>query len=420
MEFQAIYFGTEILIELVNEMTGDSVVVPVNIQSCHLYTDSMVCLHWIRSCFYNFDKMQKRSIFIMNRLRSIETLCREFPISFRFTSGKKNPADPISRPFSYRKLIKTEYYSGPGFLQGKGPDPDEFTLVVPSPISGNLDEFPDVTNLVNTNSLKVETSLVEHLVPLEKYSTFSRLVGVFSTVLRSIRKFDKHNKCNIGKLPITENLFLSATSRIIATEQKLMFSDVFEYFGAQCNLKDIPPIVTRLNLQLDDNLIIRVKSKFSNELKFPILLHQSSPLTVLIVKGIHGKMSHIGIYAVLREFRKQFYVQCSFSTVRKILRQCVICRRSNARPIKLNQSSYRDFRIDPPRTVFSCVFLDYIGPFGVRSGNREIKVWLLILTCLWSRAINIKICINADVKQFLRAVQLHVYDHGMFRSVSLT
>ena len=58
------------------------------------------------------------------------------------------------------------------------------------------------------------------------------------------------------------------------------------------------------------------------------------------------KLHHSGKYSVISGLRKQFYLPSCFSTVCKILRLCAHCRRFNNRLIKLNQSTYREFRLN--------------------------------------------------------------------------
>ena len=112
-------------------------------------------------------------------------------------------------------------------------------------------------------------------------------------------------------------------------------------------LKDVPNLISQLNLFKDKDGLLRVKSKFdrwkdSSKLCFLILLSKESKLVQMIVSDIHVRLSHAGCYSVLSEFRKQFYVPHHFSVVKKSLRKCVTCKRMNERPVKLNQSSYRE------------------------------------------------------------------------------
>jgi hypothetical protein len=72
--------------------------------------------------------------------------------------------------------------------------------------------------------------------------------------------------------------------------------------------------------------------------------------------------------------------------------------------------------VNPPQRPFSSVFIDYIGPFSVKYGGAKGKAWLLIITCLWSRAVNLKVCHTATTEDFLRAIQLHIFEYGLFQS----
>ncbi|XP_068247876.1 uncharacterized protein [Palaemon carinicauda] len=42
-----------------------------------------------------------------------------------------------------------------------------------------------------------------------------------------------------------------------------------------------------------------------------------------------------------------------------------------------------------------------------------MRVWILCITCLWSRAINLKICFDLSTVEFLRAFLIHTYEYGI-------
>ena len=44
-------------------------------------------------------------------------------------------------------------------------------------------------------------------------------------------------------------------------------------------------------------------------------------------------------------------------------------------------------------------------------------MYLLIFTCLWSRAINLVICKDLTVQSFMRAFQIHIFSHGLAERV---
>ena len=124
-------------------------------------------------------------------------------------------------------------------------------------------------------------------------------------------------------------------------------------------------------------------------------------------------MHHSGIYSVMAELRRKFWIPRIFSTVKKCLRECTCCRKVNNRTVALSQNAYRDFRLEPPEIPFRYVFIDYIGPFHTKVKEVKSKTYLLIITCLWSRAINLKVCSDMSVENFLRAFQLHIYNFGL-------
>ena len=133
----------------------------------------------------------------------------------------------------------------------------------------------------------------------------------------------------------------------------------------------------------------------------------------MIIEDTHRRVKHAGCYSVLKEIRKNSWIPRCFSTVKSVLRNCITCRRFNRQTVKLNQSAYMDERIELQPIPYNYIFLHYIGPFEVRSNQTKIKRWLLCVTCMWSRSINLVICHDYSVKEFLRAFQLHTYQRGL-------
>ena len=97
---QGITLGVEVLLDAYLELSGSSSVIPTIINELKLFSDSLVCLNWIQSHSIKFDKMNKLSIYVTNRLNEIAKLCEIKPVTFEFCAGHQNPADAVSRPFS--------------------------------------------------------------------------------------------------------------------------------------------------------------------------------------------------------------------------------------------------------------------------------------------------------------------------------
>ena len=85
---------------------------PVKINKSFVYTHSLCALHWINSAVRKFEKLNKLSVFVTNKL-SIQNTCKVFPVTFGFISGKENPADMVTRCVSHKQISNSNYFSGP-------------------------------------------------------------------------------------------------------------------------------------------------------------------------------------------------------------------------------------------------------------------------------------------------------------------
>ena len=193
-----------------------------------------------------------------------------------------------------------------------------------------------------------------------------------------------------------------AKKLLFLKEQREHFPEVFEYSYKKCKPNySIPNIVYQLNIIPDNDGILRVKSKLKGSYvgeNYPILLPSKGYLTKLIVMEIHFNCKHIGLYHLLSETRKQFWIPKIFSVCKKLLKQCIICKRYNNKNVSLNQNSYREIRISPNEIPFSNIYIDFCGPFFVKIGNCKEKLYLLVVTCMFTRAIDLKICHNLTIE----------------------
>ena len=474
LELQAISFGVNLLHEQCDALSGPTVVEPTKVTQLYLYSDSMVCLHWMQSYSIYFDKLQKISIFVKNRLAEIDKQCNKKSVVFRHICGTENPADKVSRPTSYKVLSRSSYLTGPDFLANDlNQGYTDLELRLPDPRYKTNDEVPhdlsymsalaNVTRTVDSDSISVSTSLLptttvdsdsfslqstpigeqklvtmstnvesqtllnsttsntNDFLPINRYSNLKFLVNVLANVFRFIdilkRKIANKTSTKFENLS-NEQIHAKSVSYLISRDQKVNHGNVFDYFSStKKNLKDIPDITNQLNLYLGQDGVLRVKSKFlKNENSNPVFLPKDSWLTELIIRETREQMSHAGIYSCIRRLRKKFFIEKMFSSVKRILKTCIICRKINKKPVKLSQNAYRDFRVNPPKIPFSSVMLDYIGPFSVTTCGKKTKVYLLAITDLFSRACNLKICRDATIKEFLRALQLHCFEYGLFKN----
>ena len=411
LELVGMNFGVHSLMDVYNEL--QNTLRPINISKLKLFTDSTISLSWIEALVSRLDKMQGKGVFIMNKLESIRKLCQTHQVEFGYIPGLDNPANWTTREVSGRILLKTCFYSGPSNVQI---EERCIGVLVPNPI----EQISDTASI----STSLPTQVTEPLFPLDRYSSFSRAVNVIKTCFKYINKL-KLRVQNRGskQVSVTEcsnnSIYEKSCLYLLRQSQKESFPELFIYFeGRSKKLKDIPELATRLNLFIDDTGIIRVKSKLHNlkasfQERYPILLSRSSPITKAVIWDLHVKKKHCGIYGLLNDLRKEFWILQYYSAVKEVIKHCVWCKRLNARTIKTNVNAYKEYRIDPDSIPFRDIMIDHMGPFSIKTCDKVEKVWVLIATCLFSRAVSLNICMSLDTSSFLRAFQMHVLKCGL-------
>ncbi|XP_068231971.1 uncharacterized protein [Palaemon carinicauda] len=414
LELQAICLGTEVLLDTYNELSGTLCLVPIKIVDLGLFSDSFVALSWLKSYSHRFDKMQKRSVFVMNKLNHIIKLCEGRSVGFSFVSGMDNPADKITRCLSFKSLMKSNYHKGPNIRdldQASRSDILGFKV----PMVENLETIE--AHSASTSIKESQTVKLEHLISLDRYSNMNKLISIHAKVLECWDRWKGFINKSHGF--DKKDLRSKALTQIISRDQQINFPDVIDYLSSNSKTKmAMPNLILQLNLYPDTHNLIRVNCKFNEKRSvtnqtYPILLSRESTLTKLIILDEHLLLKNAGCYALLTELRRKFWIPKFFSTVKRILKECVVCRRYNQRPVKLNQSAYREFRLSPSDKPFGNVYIYYCGPFFVRQGKDKVKVWIIVISCMFTRAVNLKICMDMTVEEFLRALSLHSFEYGV-------
>ena len=429
LEINALELAVETAVDLHSELTGSLNLEPVSITNITLYSDSMVSLQWLYNYNLKLDKMRNCSVFVLNRLDKIAKLTESTPIEFKHIGGTQNPADCLTKPYSYNLLIKTSYISGPTIIQSPNNicSGEFFHFQIPS--MGYKHECPNI-HAKSAQSLLVGTTIFgeDRVIPFDLFSKFSKLVNVTAKVFQYFNNL----KTKIGKpaTPTTTDYRTEAFNHIISSAQRKEFFELFEFFESPSNQntakRDIPKLITKLNLFLDKDGLIRIRGKNTKASKTvlykryscPILLPRKCPLVKPIVWETHCRLLHSGCYSTLKELRKVFWTSGFYSVVKNTIKNCTICTRRHGRTVKLNQNAYRELRLDPGPVPFNNIYLDYMGPFMAKDyhSKKNQKVWVLVITCMWSRAVNLKLVYNLSVREFLRAFQVHIYEHGVPRT----
>ena len=261
LELVAMQFGVQSLMDTYNEL--QNAVRPISITSLKLFSDSTISLSWVEALVSRFEKMRGRSVFVMNKLESIRKLCQTHSVEFCFISGSENPADYTTREVSGRVLSRTCYHTGPPFLESE----DNFhNVLVPNPVETFVCQGLSGNVALPMHHLK-------SIFSIEKFSSYNKAVAVLKHCFEFINnlklklktkdplKYDHLRTIDYS----ADNFHNQSCFYLIREAQKVSFPEVFKYFSEKPHRKrDIPDLASKLNLFVDQNGLIRVKSKMNN------------------------------------------------------------------------------------------------------------------------------------------------------------
>lgn len=120
-----------------------------------------------------------------------------------------------------------------------------------------------------------------------------------------------------------------------------------------------------------DGALLRIGGRINRALttfdaRHQIILPQSHQLTLLIVADAHHKTGHAGQEHVLANLRERFWIVKARVVVRKLVRQCLPCRRRNAKPATQVMAPLPEVRLVTETNCFTHAAVDYFGPVYVK------------------------------------------------------
>lgn len=353
----------------------------------HVWSDSKCVLSWI-------ETSKVLPVFVTQRIKEIHSLPN---LQFHYVPTTENPADLATRGTSVQALKDSCWFQGPAWLKktntNKWPHPSP-------PISTQ-----DVDVLQFTTDVQVLVTKTENTTPFEidlnKYSSYSKLRKITVTCIRAMWKL--LHRFSHGKIirTINESVYTYAERLWI----KYIQSDI-----------SAPP---HLNPFVDNNGIIRCAGRLTNvtqmtyEERNPIFLPAKSYFTKLLILYYHSRMYHVGTQHTLSEIRKQFWIPKGRQVVYNVLQKCFDCRKLRNKPYRAPPMpplpTQRVERVIP----FTNSGIDILGPLFTKSNeNVQQKRWVIIITCLVTRAIHLEVMENITAEEVLNALRLFISIRG--------
>ena len=171
---------------------------------------------------------------------------------------------------------------------------------------------------------------------------------------------------------------------------------------------------------LDSSVLLRVggrqrRSQNSYESKHPLILHGKHPLTSLIIRTEHLRLLHAGPTLLSASLSLRYHIVGGRNVVRLITRECVICRRSSAKPQPQMLGQLPIERITPG-LVFDTVGVDYAGPVLIKYGRVRkptvIKAYICVFVSLTVKAVHLELVTDLTTDSFIASLRRFIAHRG--------
>ena len=376
----------------------DSVESDLSLEPPTSYTDSKVSLYWI----LGVDRVWKQ--FVQRRVTEIRTL---LPSSgWRHCPGVDNPADLPSRGLSPIELACSELWAeGPKWLGSLVAKDGPQDVPMPEDCAVELrvaDRLPAMGLLVTEATPDIDC---------KRYSSMEKLLRVTARVLMFVNNLKNRTKTKGGTA--SEPATVSGVE-LLARAETLWIKIAQKQLPRDNNLQK------QFDLFLDEDGIWRCGGRLSNadvpfHTKHPILLPRDHHLATLVVRRAHNRVLHNGVKDTLAEVRARYWILKGRAFVKKVIHQCVTCRKFEVRPcLGPSPPPLPEFRLreDAP---FTNTGVDFAGPLYVKGpqGAASNKVWICLYTCCVIRAVHLDVVPDMTTTTFIRSLKRFAARRGL-------
>lgn len=240
-----------------------------------------------------------------------------------------------------------------------------------------------------------------HLVEPKRFSKLSMLCGTVTWVRRAAESW-LNSACRAPKSAKWE----ASSPELTVEDRSQAFLDLA--LEAQNGVNFHDTTLNRLVVTRDvtTGLLLcggRVQSWNEDGTAAPLIPFQSW-LGTLLAREAH-EANHEGVAATLLRTRKKAWVVQGRRTVKKVINECITCKKQKA---KLCQQVMSDLPQERTKRAnpFEFTTLDLFGPFEVRDSVKKRtkkKVWGVVYCCMASRAVHAHLVDDLSFESFLQA-----------------
>ena len=435
---------------------------PTTPENVFFWTDSTNCLDWIKQSAKCFKA------FVAHRIGEIQNATE--PFQWRHIPGKLNPADIGTRPITALELKEsTVWWEGPEFLKL---EPTEWPQEKTAEDRSTTDPERKTISLLNieipTNLSAPEYSIYDpsHYSANERSSGLQKLVRKLAIFLRGLKVLKKHfqekkkttkrstrsqpgvlqerrdkpekwseeeiaEKCENFQLTTEEHE--EALKFLVKRSQKEFYhQEISQMEKLKMPLAELvePKLsyIRQYNPFIDEEGIIRSGSRLAQfasiygyDKIYPIILHRKSELARLLVEEAHADDAHVvGLQAMKSRIHEKYEIHGLGTLCRVVQANCLRCKIRRGRPMSALMGELPQRKITTDEYAFANVGIDYAGPFMLRVGQRQAqkKVWILVITCLATRAVHLEITEGMTTDHVIMALKCFCAIRGTPKTIT--
>jgi transposase InsO family protein len=392
IELCAAKLAVEIASILTNEMEQ-----PVD--KTTFWTDSTTVLAYIKNENRRFQRFVANKVaFIRNHSASEDWF---------HVASKENPADLVSRGVTPDNLANSNMWN-------KGPD---FLSKIEFEATPQIYHVQDSDCEVKSDTKVCTTSTARppFQTLLESSSSWYGVRCRVAWLLRFVKHLRGRNE-EFGRLRVLE--IAKAEEAIWKFVQTNELPSAIPCKG----LSSMNNILRNLNPFTDEKGLLRVGGRLKNcslkyETKHPIILPGSSAVVQLMMRDSHVTFGHLGRATMLSHLRRKYWIIGGNKFVKKIVKDCLSCRKYHARPCQPMMADLPVNRVLGDCAPFTNTGVDYFGPFLTIHGRRSEKRYGVIFTCLSSRALHLELSHSLTTDSFIHALRRFVSRRGNVASL---
>ena len=383
----------------------------LDINEVYYYSDSRVVLGYLTNRERRFNR------YVTARIDGILGLST--PEQWYYVATDVNPADLATKPQTPSALMRSSWLTGPKFLHQLGE-------IHPTPGRHHADEFVDLPEKIRQEmSLSVTVSQPNEIFETTfKHGDLKRAIRILTYVLRFIRNAKKENQSN-------NDLRINAMNFLVREVQRLAFPSEFATLQGKDDTSS-KSLSSNSSLQSlcpfwdSETRVIRVGGRLKNSDFDPVEVHPAllpanHPLTQAIIELEHTRTRHQGRTVTAAAIRRAgFHILHCTAVIKKFLAACVLCQKLRGKLLTQQMADLPRKRLEDI-APYENAGVDCFGPFYVSRGRdtrrstASKKIWVVIFTCLYSRAVHLETLLSMDTPTFLLAFRRFEAKRGKCR-----